>query len=84
MRFVLAEDFTQNAADFTERRIGLDSGQNVRHKVLVLVLRRFFEIRQSRFNRVVVATLRHLIDRLAGFEFRQLLALLNADGSIDF
>ena len=56
----------------------------MRHEVLVLVLRRFFEIRQSRFNRVVVTTLRHLIDRLASFEIRQFLALLNADGSVDF
>ena len=85
MSLIETEDFAHDVADFAERSIRLDSLQDMRHEVLALVLlASFLQFRKSSLDSLVVAALGHLVDRLAGLQVSQLLALLNADGSIDY
>ena len=83
MSLIETEDFAHDVADFAERSIRLDSLQDMRHEVLALVLlASFLQLCKRSLDSLVVAALGHLVDRLAGLQVGQLLALLNADGSV--
>lgn len=71
MCFVLAEYFTHDIADFAERCIRLDSSQDMRHEILLLILAGSLEVSQSSFDCFIVAFCLH------GFDF-SLLALADS------
>lgn len=75
MRLILAEYFTHDVADLTQRCIGLDCSQDIRHEVRIIILASFLEVSQGSFNCIIVAFCLHRVD--SGF-------LAGTDSLIDF